>query len=183
MGEDGLEVTGIRESFLRELTVKVDSAYNNRKPFSEVELNQDLERRKNLGSKMQQMQEDDVEDGEFAPTPNQVWVDNPHDYPALFSMGLNKIFKGNNEVDQTHNEEQLKVLLEDNLRHEYQHHVPAIGQDNLKIHYMLTFDETQNGSVGLTPSIQIEGKMTRKLYLDIIHGPHDPSDGDIADSG
>lgn len=183
MGETNLDVTTIRESFLQELKERVDSAYNNRKPFSEIAINHDIERRKSLGKKMQQMQEDDVEDGEFEPTPNQVWVDNPHDYPALFAMGLNKIFKGNNKQDLTRYEVKFRAILEDNLRHEYQHHVPAIGQENLKIHYMLTFDETENGGVGLTPSIQIEGKMTKKLYLDVIHGPDDPSIGDIADRG
>lgn len=181
MSEADFSVIADREAFLTNLKTQVDAAYGNRiteTPEMEAE---DLERRRRLAQKMMSLQEHETEDGEFEPTANQVWVDNPHDYPALFRMGLDVLAK--NGALPGISEERLQKLLEDNMRHEFQHHTPVIGQPDLKVHYLLTFYETEDGTGTFAPSIQPEGKMTKQIYFDMAHGPDDPSEQDVAGQG
>jgi hypothetical protein len=147
MGENAIDVTELRESLLHSLQGKVENAYNKRiieTPEMEAE---DLEQRRRLAQKMAQLQEYETEEGEFEPTDNQVWVDDPHDYPALFRMGLDILVK-NGDLPGI-SEVRLDSLLAENMRHEFQHHAPVIGQPDLKIHYLLTFTSTENGGVHL----------------------------------
>jgi hypothetical protein len=181
MSEASFNIVEDRENFLQELRRKVESAYSNRVVETPEMVAQDLERRRRLAEKMMQLQEYETEDGEFEPTPNQVWVDNPHDYHDLFRMGLDILVKNGGLPGIS--EERLTKLVEDNVRHEFQHHVPVIGQPDLKVHYLLTFYQTDNGSGDFAPSIQPEGKLTKRIYFDMAHGPDDPSEQDIAGQG
>ena len=181
MTEGGIDIGEMRESFIQGLQAKVESAYSKRITETPEMIAADIERRRQLAKKMMQLQEYETEDGIFEPTDNQVWVDNPHDYPALFRMGLDILVK--NGALPKISEERLQSLLEDNMRHEFQHHVPVIGQPDLKTHYLLTFYETDDGTGTFAPSIEPEGKMTKRIYFDMAHGPDDPSEQDIAGRG
>jgi len=174
-------VVEMRGNFLAELATKVESAYNSRIVETPKMEAADLERRRRLVQKMMQLQEHETEEGEFEPTANQVWVDNPHDYPALFRMGLDILVRNGDLTGIS--EERLNILLADNIKHEFQHHVPVIGQADLKIHYLLTFTTTDGGGGTFAPSIQPEGKMTKRIYFDMAHGPDDPSQQDMAGRG
>jgi hypothetical protein len=181
MKEANFNVTEDRENFLQELKKQVESAYKNRVTETPEMYSDDLKRRRDIAQKMESLQAHETEDGEFKPAPNQVWVDNPHDYPALFRMGLDILVR--NGALPGIVEEGLQKLLKNNMRHEFQHHTPVIGQSNLKVHYLLTFYQTDDGTGTFAPSIQPEGKITKQIYFDMAHGPDDPSEQDIAGQG
>jgi len=102
---------------------------------------------------------------------NEVRISNSHDFKDLLILSYRKM---------GFSEEVIPSLVKDDLRHEYAHHVPVLGQPGIKIEYGVSFlyDPKMNAR-GIHPFVSITGK---NVPLDIIRqyfkGPSDPSSVD-----
>lgn len=112
-----------------------------------------------------------IDTGEFVPLPNAVYVTNSHDYPELVRMSLEKLAD-----ERYYDRKDIGKTTRDILEHEYEHHVPALGQDGLTVRYLIEFLEDKNrGIVGIRPAINLSGRFTVKLYQEIVNAAQTPS--------
>ncbi len=96
--------------------------------------------------------------------PNEVSVNNSHDYKDLVQLAAEKLAEhyGYSQV-------WVSRTVEETLKHEFEHHVPALGQIGLNVKYDINFLQDQNtGIIGFYASVAMTGKtrvgVLRKVF-------------------
>ncbi|MEK7111304.1 MAG: hypothetical protein AAB856_01790 [Patescibacteria group bacterium] len=184
-----------RERELEELKNRIDSAFQNRKleeditypdeaqekvikrsyKKSDVDLAKHVRERVDLSS-MGRKEEDPVIDLPYIPQKNEALVDHAHDYPALLRAANEKIF---NYANAQENEDGKQEAVAKMLKHEYEHHVPGLGEEGLKIKYGVKFNEDKKaGTVSWQPFITLVGQAKKSVLERIFRAPAELSKGD-----
>lgn len=101
--------------------------------------------------------------------PNEVRVDNPHDYKALLEYSLGKIFY----PDQSRQE------AEKILEHEFGHHVLGLGERGLEMKYGVSFvEDSQTEKICIAPYVNLIGTTRAGVVRSILNGPAEKSETD-----
>lgn len=105
---------------------------------------------------------------------HMVSVSNAHDYRLLIEATVRLLInEGVLDKDGFDN------IVEANLRHEFAHHVPALGK--LNVEYCVEFVEDEDRRIiGFIPAIRLVGRTTLAVFKDIASAPDSMSDGDKA---
>jgi hypothetical protein len=114
--------------------------------------------------------------------PNEVWVDNPHDYYDLLYLVIKKAL---DVAMALMSDERIFQMVEEIVAHEFAHSVPAMAQETIDeiLYKVRVADNKVSGGINVQPMLGMQGKADLLLHLDIISGPEDPSPGDIAQLG
>jgi hypothetical protein len=179
-----------RESFLRELQVKVDNAFVNRQKITFVPDQRDvvehIEEIKSKGQETSKLLEAGVnpEDimaqfGDLSVEPNEVVVEKSHDYMDLLYMAARKVFTLNKMGGQ-----QMKQMVNDMLKHEFAHHVPGLGHDSLTMYYGVSFlEDPATNVIGFRPMLKLTGSISINILLEIVSAPNEKSQTDLVREG
>ncbi len=175
-----------RQEFLKTLKQQIDFAFENRtiETYIPEEKNtaegiaRSLEDRKKIEGNI--VSRRDIKASLNAGEPdfpkNIVAVSNSHDYQDLVRMSLEKLAD-----EGWYFRSEIPKTTQKILDHEYEHHVPALGQEGLKVLYLVEFIQAkQSGNIGIRPAIRLEGHLSADLYQDIISASKSPSAGDKA---
>lgn len=176
---ENVDVIKEREDFLKELQLRVDKAFKNRKnetyePQTE-NTPEEIEQQKEIRNMFEGLSDDEyVFLGVNLDKPHQVSVSNPHDYKDLLKMSINKLVEAgvidSNEVDS---------IIQHTLEHEFKHSIPTIGQDFVRTQYGVSFVENaKKDLIGITPYVGLSGMMRVSVYKDSIGNVRNPSAAD-----
>lgn len=80
MSEQTLDMMEMRDKYLQQLRIRIESAFEAGKNKQNVD---DSEKRRKMANKIMHLEENESVNFLFIPESNQVWVDDPHDYPDL----------------------------------------------------------------------------------------------------
>ncbi len=98
-----------------------------------------------------------------------VFTDNPHEYPMLMQMAVQKLIDSGNYPSFL--AEEVKQSGREVVEHELKHSVRGLALEGLRIRYGLRFyKDKEGGNVGITPLIQKTGTVTLRASKDIISG-------------
>lgn len=89
-------------------------------------------------------------------------------YESLLILAANGFF----------NPSDIQEAMKEILQHEYEHHVPGLGRENLEIRYCMSFLEDEaRKTVGVQPFINVSGafelRILRKIVAAPTHKSHD----------
>ncbi|GEM_PF-4994078 len=169
---ENFNVEADRLNFLKELRERVDDAIANRKRIRVISSG-----RTDIGSASKSGRQGSIlaklhgnrkvnlnTAGEDEPY--EVRVDNPHDYKELLEYSLGKILT----LDKAKRE------TEETLRHEFEHHVPGLGEHGLQMKYCVSFlEDTETGEVFVAPYINLSGSTRTGVVRKILDAPNEKS--------
>ena len=170
-----LDVTRERQSILRQLGQQVKEAYDHRSKqtvdFSRQHTQEAIDSIKGKKKQFDLLPDNFVIDiGPFKPKPGVVTVDNSHDYPDLIRLALRKLAK------EIHFFGDIEQTVAEITQHEFEHHVPGLGQERLEIRYGIEFiEDTKSNFIGYRPAIFLNGRVTLSVYKDIVSSATQPS--------
>lgn len=96
-------------------------------------------------------------------------MQNPHDYKDLLEIAYGRIVPP----------EKARELATEDLEHEFQHHVPALGQPGHEMRYGVEFvQDIRTGKIGATPSISHLGTTRVGVIRKVFEGPSEKSQTD-----
>lgn len=178
-----IDVVRERQKFIEGLKTKVDLAYKNRVQETHIEeiknTSEAVEESRKLGQSILQVSDDTfINVGESVDdSPNQVSVINPHDYPDLLTISLQKL------SDEGYLSENIMKTRDEILEHEFEHLIPALDQVFLKTKCSVVFIDDSKNFAGLRPSITLSGLTQVGVFKDIVGSAKKPSAGDKAHLG
>lgn len=147
-----------RQVFLADLRKKVDEAFSNRRveaftPDGRSDVTT-FRRNKDLGKKMKPIHGNTgVTITPSEEEPNEVSVSNPHDYKYLVQLAAEKL-----AGHYGYSQEWVRRTVDKTLEHEFEHHVPALGQKALNIKYDVKFlQDEKTGNIGFGASVSMSG--------------------------
>lgn len=183
--EGGVDVNILREQKLAQIQEDIDKAFVNRilttydpESRSDIEV---VKAARGVGKKFDQLDEDDSLECIDIVFPWQAAVNNPHDYRDLLLAAYRKLFK---EARIEQDSERINKLVAGNLEHEFQHHIPALGEKDVKVKYGVFFTQDKvDNRLGLTPFVSLSGKVTKKTHYAVNQAPAKPSAVDLAAVG
>jgi hypothetical protein len=159
----------LREQTLEKIRDDVKKAYDNRVAENLIpeikNTHEALEKAKKSKSWFVGLSDDGFVDlGAYVEHPNRATVSNPHDYKALLTQALIQLSK-----DGYYRKSDITQTVEDILEHEFEHHVPALGNDGLEIRYCIEFlEDTKKRYRGFRPIINFSGNMQVGVYKDVV---------------
>ncbi len=179
-----MDIIELRESYLRSLETQIDSAIKNAKEIEliqmggKVAIKHDLEpSEEKLDGVMRLPNNTEVTVIEEKQEPNEVAVNNSHDYRDLLLITARKIVKANGEKPI---EENIMGWVNSLLKHELEHAVPAVGFESIKTNYgVKIFRNRATKQLMPQPFFNFSGDMTVGLYKDIVTNVQSPSVGDV----
>lgn len=183
------DVMILRESFLKDLYARIDSVFENRP--DQYQMTEDKKRRLESvlrdEEKAKEIQallnlghtpDDIIVSHSSEVLPNEISVDNSHDYETLLRLVVEKACKVKNVIMGTRT---INIIVDGWLEHEFAHHLPIIGNKDVTISYKVAvYENYENGGIDLQPSIGINGKTNLTIYLDVIQRPTHMSPSDLA---
>jgi hypothetical protein len=181
--EDTVDVIEIREKKLAQMRVDIDKAFENRRLTTFVlggEANEETMAEAEQTAKDYDLEEEEYNLVSDTLAPSQAVVDHPHDYKDLLMLAYQKIFTADGyDCSDPELSEYLKFRVEHDLAHEFQHHVPGLGEEGVRIRYGVDFAEDAiTHAYGMTPFLALSGKINRKVFSSIIRGADDLSHTD-----
>lgn len=180
MDNQGVEqdVRTLRKDTLVDLERKVDIAFQNKKKVEfikgangEYTCKEVIDEARNHADKIRESLKNNtplsLSGGIGSDT---TYVTNSHDFRDLLIMAYKRIGMDTGTA---------KESVEIDLQHEYAHHVPVLGQEEIDIKYCVSFfyDPKMNAN-GLRPSINISGKTDFKTLDRFFSAPKNPSNAD-----
>lgn len=170
-----------RNDWLSKLEFNVHTAFENRAVVKftkdKKSVVEDLEIHRKQGRKVSKLHGNrivNLPDGEDGV--NEVSVTNPHDFKILIEMSLEELARwyGNSN-------EWVKRTTEETLEHEFEHHVPALGQNGLRVRYSVGFfEDSETGGIGIGPKVVFNGKTTAGILRRIFGNVKSKSQTDSA---
>lgn len=181
MTESGI-LEKFRSRFLEQLRKDIDHAWENRSLVSSIDSRSTVEdsqyATQNAAFIQEQMhslqnvppEQINVTFIKAPDLPSQVFVLHSHDYRDLLILAFQKIGYGIGDKDM------LMRTVNEVLHHEYQHHVPALGEEGLQIQYGVQFMEDAKTRIqAIRPMIRLRGQTNMKAYQNIHFGLSEPS--------
>jgi hypothetical protein len=174
--EDKIDVNQLRETQLIKINTDIDRAFKNRRQEKYQpkikNTSEALAEAKQQRSTLEGLTDEAVVDaGDYIEMPYQASVENSHDYKDLITAALKKLAS-----EGYYNEQDVQKGVEDTLEHEYEHHVPALGNEGLKVRYCVEFIEYKGrNSIGVRPFINLNGTMQIGVCKEVFGASKKPS--------
>lgn len=165
-----MNIFKVREQELSRLKAKVNSAFEHRLI---------IENKKEVEISYIRKHDDDwinIKKSDFCSS--EVYVENSHLYPYLLKFAYNTMAsKLKLPIDEKKYE--IDCCIHKDLKHEYEHSVPLLGLDSIKLMYGVQFVEhKRTKTIGLIPMIEFSGLCQIKILKDSIMAPEDLSNED-----
>lgn len=181
--EDTSDVNVLREQNLIKMKAEVDKAFENRrKTFFVPGYGQSIDSIREGNATRDRFAE--LKDDEYVESPSRLmpWsagVKNSHDFRDLLIIAYQKLHQAQGlDPDNPELLQKIKETADEILEHEFQHHVPALGQPEVNLLYGISFEQNTSKlgeSISMSAFIQLSGKITKRLMLDVAQAPEKPS--------
>ncbi|KKU88486.1 MAG: hypothetical protein UY16_C0006G0001, partial [Candidatus Gottesmanbacteria bacterium GW2011_GWA2_47_9] len=173
------DVTLVREQFYKELQQKVVQAFVTRPVQHSNPLfgqtDEQMRQSQKIADEYIGLPDNAVIHISGTTGPGEVFIDDSHDYPTLLRMALLVV---------EYPERFIEDVIQKTLEHEFDHAVPGLGQEGVKIRYGIEFSkDPDTGATLITPMVKPVGDISVGLYKDMISAPKVLSFSDRAGLG